>query len=255
MIYDCFTFLNENDLVEVRLRHLDPFVHRFVIVEGSRTHSGRPKDWKLDLERFAWAREKIIYIQAQLPEMQDRWDLERLQRHYILNGLQDAAQEYIVLISDCDEIPSHEGILRIPSMDLPKSFQMKACMWYANMVNREDVWVGTVAATMAQIRQIGFPRYFRQNRFGWYPRIENGGCHFSFLGSPDFISYKIGAFAHSEFDTPENRDPQTLKNRRELGLDPFGGGSFGEYDITDVNFPPYLRENRDKYPDIFKVWP
>ena len=39
MIYDCFTFFNELDLLEIRLNVLSQVVDKFVIVEMNRTHS------------------------------------------------------------------------------------------------------------------------------------------------------------------------------------------------------------------------
>ena len=40
-IYDCFTFFNEMDLLEIRLNELDPVVDRFVLVEATVTQRGR----------------------------------------------------------------------------------------------------------------------------------------------------------------------------------------------------------------------
>ncbi len=37
MIYDCFAFFNEMDLLEIRLNTLNDVVDRFVLVEATRT--------------------------------------------------------------------------------------------------------------------------------------------------------------------------------------------------------------------------
>ena len=42
-IYDCFTFYNELDLLELRLNELNDVVDKFVIVESEMTHSGNKK--------------------------------------------------------------------------------------------------------------------------------------------------------------------------------------------------------------------
>ena len=39
-IYDCFTFYNELDLLEIRLNILLPSVAYFVLVESTKTYSG-----------------------------------------------------------------------------------------------------------------------------------------------------------------------------------------------------------------------
>ena len=43
MIYDCFTFFNELDLLEIRLNELDLVVDKFVLVEANFTHQGKEK--------------------------------------------------------------------------------------------------------------------------------------------------------------------------------------------------------------------
>ena len=42
MIYDCFTFFNELDILELRLQLLYDVVDKFVLVESTKTHS----EWK-----------------------------------------------------------------------------------------------------------------------------------------------------------------------------------------------------------------
>ena len=54
MIYDCFTFFNELDLLELRLEFLDKYVDWFVISESSKTHSGqiKPLYYSINKKRF-----------------------------------------------------------------------------------------------------------------------------------------------------------------------------------------------------------
>jgi hypothetical protein len=42
-IIDCFTFFNELDMLEFRLTELDPYVDKFVIIESTKTFTGKPK--------------------------------------------------------------------------------------------------------------------------------------------------------------------------------------------------------------------
>ena len=46
MIYDCFTFFNELDLLEIRLNVLNQYVDKFVIVEATRTQNNKLKRCK-----------------------------------------------------------------------------------------------------------------------------------------------------------------------------------------------------------------
>lgn len=265
-IFDSFTFLNELNLLEIRLRHLYDHVDFFVIVEADRTHSGllKPFVYEENAARFSWAAPKIIHVKAQFSPTKDRWELEVLQRHYITRGLIGHAKlDDVVLISDCDEIPSHKAVNSVRTLtgQTTFGFAQKACGWYVNWYDPSTSWVGTVATSMANINSdailAGCPKYFRQNRFG-FPRMPDGGCHFTFTGDLEDVSAKIGAFAHAEFDIPENRDLTNLARRRTLGMDPFGGmgEARGQFlDLDDPNFPPYLREHGDLYPKLFKKTP
>ena len=45
MIYDCFPFFNEIDLLKIRLNTLDGVVDKFVIYESQYTFSGNIKEF------------------------------------------------------------------------------------------------------------------------------------------------------------------------------------------------------------------
>ena len=48
MIYDCITFFNELEMLDLRLNILNEYVDKFVIVEGNRTHTGAYKEFILE---------------------------------------------------------------------------------------------------------------------------------------------------------------------------------------------------------------
>ena len=43
MIIDAFTFFNEKELVQLRIKYLNDLVDYFVIVEANTTHAGKKK--------------------------------------------------------------------------------------------------------------------------------------------------------------------------------------------------------------------
>ena len=55
MIYDCFTFFNELDLLEIRLNVLNSAVDKFVLVEMTKTHSGVDKPLLYDENKELFA--------------------------------------------------------------------------------------------------------------------------------------------------------------------------------------------------------
>ena len=62
MIYDCFSYWDEDLLLDLRLNILDKIVDRFVIVEGDKTWQNNPKKLKFDVKKFQKFKDKIIYI-------------------------------------------------------------------------------------------------------------------------------------------------------------------------------------------------
>ena len=52
MVYDCFLFFNELELLEVRLNEMASFVDKFVIVEASETFRGAPKPFIFAIRSF-----------------------------------------------------------------------------------------------------------------------------------------------------------------------------------------------------------
>ena len=127
-IYDCFTFNNELDLLELRLNILNDKVDFFVLVEASKTHSGEDKDliFERNKKRFDRFLDKIIHIKIDdMPELinGNRWILENFQRNAIMRGLSDCKDDDVVIISDLDEIPNLkqiDGIIKTLNLNSDK---------------------------------------------------------------------------------------------------------------------------------------
>ena len=69
MLIDAFTYFNEKELVELRLKYLNPIVDHFVIIESNITFTGKEKKWnfpnvlKNNLKEFS---HKIQYHQLNI---------------------------------------------------------------------------------------------------------------------------------------------------------------------------------------------
>jgi len=121
-IYDCFTFFNEYDLLELRLGLLYDIVDYFVICELDVTQSGEKKQYNFEKvkNRYAKYLDKIIYLkETDAPSlrydkyintdnaaMNGDWSIENYQRNCIMHGLNNCKQDDLVIISDLDEIPN-----------------------------------------------------------------------------------------------------------------------------------------------------
>ena len=59
-IFDCTTFYSEDLMLDVRFNILNPYVHKFIIVESLYSHSGRKKKLNFDINKFSKFKNKII---------------------------------------------------------------------------------------------------------------------------------------------------------------------------------------------------
>jgi hypothetical protein len=106
MIIDCFSYFNEKELLELRLKMLYDYVDLFVITEGSHTHRGVKKSFTCEdvINDLGVPKDKIKIVPVYMPNYErekNPWVRERMQR--------DAAAAYIgdddvAFASDCDEI-------------------------------------------------------------------------------------------------------------------------------------------------------
>ena len=105
-IYDCFTFYNELDLLELRLTELYDFVDHFVLVEADTTYTSRPKPfyYEENKSRYSQWADKIIHIKVtDMPHDPDAWVNDRWQRDQIMRGIVEADDDDIIIVEDADE--------------------------------------------------------------------------------------------------------------------------------------------------------
>ena len=113
-IFDCFTFFNEKELLELRLKLLSPYVDYFVLVESNITFRGESKPFYFNIDRkeFLPYKDKIIHLKYETKSQKTNptdYSLEIQQRNYIFEGLKmigKCEKNDLIIISDLDEIPN-----------------------------------------------------------------------------------------------------------------------------------------------------
>ncbi len=227
MVYDCFIFNDELDLLELRLTFLADAADRFVLVEAERTLSGeqKPLHYELNKERFARFHHKIIHIIVPVNEMKP-WDYEFYQRNAIKNGLAQCEAADIIFISDIDEIVHIKEIISIKDLQLPALIEIPMYYYFFDLRTNADFFVNLVANwSFIQQADLG-------NRYHGYPllvknRITKGsvntGWHFSYLFGYDIAKYqeKIRSFSHQEYNAPYFLDPERIRKCVALKIDLF----------------------------------
>ena len=215
-IYDCFTFYNELDLLDLRLEQLYDWVDHFVIVEATSTFQNQPKPLYLkdNWSRYEKYQDKIIHVVADLKDT-DPWQNERHQRDSIMQGLVDASPHDIAIISDVDEFIRPEAIAQMRnSSALVFGLRVPYFNFKFNYMLVNDPEAYCVWATASRVEHLAGPEDMRRSRWtlnqfpynyndGTVQLIEHAGWHFTYLGNDEFIRTKIKSFAHSELNTVE----------------------------------------------------
>ena len=282
MIYDCFTFFNELDLLEIRLNVLAPVVDKFVIVEATRTHSGKPKSlyYETNKARYAMFADKIIHVvvddfsevKESSSAMEQAWARENIQRNAIIRGLEFAGAEDLVIISDLDEIPNLESARSF--MACPSGvarFEQRLGCYYLNMFTcaQKTMRAGSIMMrrrTLDDARICGRPdargdgvvsyvnegititkwrRYLRNERI-----IRNGGWHFSYLGGADVVAEKLKSIVEGGLVVDSTRLREYALARIANGEDILKRGERMVAREIDDFFPPYIRNNQQRYKDL-----
>ena len=264
-IYDCFTFFNELDLLEIRLQELYDSVDYFVIAESNMSHSGKPKGHMLleNWERFAPWHDKIRRIAVDdMPVTNNSWVREKFQRDALSRGLHDMASEDIVIVSDLDEIPRAEVISLIKEDENDYERYILRCPLYRyrfNYMKWHEVIVNhTIIVTRGRV--FTNPENERDFTHDWIPKpqdadytfVDHGGWHFSYLGDDENAKHKLRNFAHTEQNIPEIVDVLDINwmIRNKCGPNDKQYQERFEYVQMDDYFPKCVTENLEKYKQL-----
>jgi beta-1,4-mannosyl-glycoprotein beta-1,4-N-acetylglucosaminyltransferase len=247
MIYDCFPFLNELELLELRLHELEAVVDRFVLVEATTTFTNerKPLHYWENRRRFARWNSRIVHVIVEdMPGGPDPWTRDHHQRNSISRGLTGCHPDDVILISDVDEIPKSQQVLRYRDTPGVKAFQQALCYYLLNNVASE-AWFGTRMLTYRDLQRIGSAQAVRQTEG---TAVPDGGWHFSFLGGAGRIRRKLVAYAHQEFNTPVYLDPGRIGDHVATGADLFGRDL--NYRISaDLELPEFVRTHPARFSD------
>ena len=238
-IYDCFLFNNELDLLEIRLEEMNEHVDYFVLVEAVETFRGNPKPLHFNdnKERFAKFADKIIHLvnSHRLPTS-NPWAREKFQRNYIQKALWNCKRNDMIILSDVDEIVRKEKILPLieKARLSPIACKQKVYRFRFNRYNPIE-WYGSIAMPFHILKE-KTPEGIRRMR-NKIEYLDNGGWHFTSIGSVDNQILKFQSYSHVGYDIPKN-------NTREKIIEKMHTYPIVEIDET---FPKYLRENTEKF--------
>ena len=254
-IFDCFQYFNEDHIADLRFNILDKFVDKFVIVESTVNHQGKPKKLHFDIDRYKKFKNKINYIvvddtpeNIKKPHEGGESLVEQHQRNSIMKGLKNANDNDLINLYDVDEIPDLNKLNEFNKNNYAV-FSQKMFMYKLNFFNlKENNWHGSKICLKKNLKS---PQWLRNLKFKKYPFwridkprnlqiIENGGWHFAYLQSPTNISKKIKSFAHGEFNTANFSNKENIEEKIKMGKDIFDRNISYKKVAVDNSFPKYI---------------
>ncbi|MDE7267933.1 MAG: glycosyl transferase GT17 family protein [Lachnospiraceae bacterium] len=270
MVYDCFQFFNELDILKIRLNVLSPVVDRFVISEATETFSGlkKPLYYEENKELFAEFADRIIHVVVEDTPEGDTHYRDTFQKNAVTRGLKDCTDEDIIIFSDLDEIPNPDKIREIlQHFQKDKIYHFAQRLFYCYL-NMEEVsgsllsyagefegvahkkWIGTKMLSYQLLREqnlmLGELRFPERKKIGI--RVEDGGWHFGYMGGhgeKDIrkrVQEKVVSAAHQEYNSKHVLSNVT--DQIKDGKDIFGrNAQFVRCEI-DESFPKYIREHQ-----------
>jgi len=291
-IFDCTTFYSEDLMLDVRFNILNPYVHKFIIVESIYSHSGRKKKLNFDINKFSKFKDKIVYLVIEeepsdiiksknLSSSEKRMNsIKRIEQSYnfMMNGINDADDDDLICISDNDEIPNFESKhFQNSSSDI---FIFKQLFFYYKFNLFYDLipWYGTKACKKKKLKSFAWLRNLKNKKYPFWRVdtffselkqtnlhiIENGGWHFTNVKTPQEIYEKLSNFGHhNEFeeskitleDIKQSIEDRTVQYDHIADL-----RKKNKYDakyklkIIDNKFlPNYLVANKQNYKEWFDL--
>ena len=227
-------FFDEEMLLSLRLKTLNKYIDKFIIVESKYTHSGDKKKLIFDINKYAEFKNKINYVvtdnfaegietinsdddenKKNIKYIMNALKRENYQRDKITDGLLDASPNDWVIISDLDEIPNLDKInfTRINKKII--FFKQRVFYYKLNLELKNIHWIGSKAV---QKKNLISPQWLRNIKDKIYPKwrldiifskkkynnifcIDDGGWHFSYIKKPEDIEKKLKSYLHHrEYD-------------------------------------------------------
>ncbi len=274
MIVDTFIFLNELDLLEIRLHTLYNHVDRFVLVESNQSFSTLThKDifvFEENQARFDRFLDKVIYIKLfnEYKTHNDysllqrciskknsiAWMNEAFTRDCILRGLGDCQPDDIIMISDVDEFPRPDGVQKaigcLESASIV-GFGQRMYRYFLNCRDYDGYWYGTKLTKYSTFRELG-PEGVKATKI--YYSLDDTGWHFSSIGSMEQLLHKMKSYSHfdrcyrGKYKNIEYLEKALRLNVIEKGVDIYKfHNSRYKFEEIDGSYPPYLLDHQNRY--------
>jgi beta-1,4-mannosyl-glycoprotein beta-1,4-N-acetylglucosaminyltransferase len=273
-VYDLFLFSHELDWLDIRLNTLAPYVDYFVIVEGKTTFTHMPKPAILqdNWSKFSKYHSQMLHHVVEDPIDSARaWDHEDFYRNALLyetfpkfSSSQQASEGDVLIVSDIDEIPKPETMMLLRYCDIPDRLTLRSHFYYysfqwshfgvqwphpqvttyhgmGNTISPVDLRNGEGGPGFIFLRPL---QRWLQKADLWSSTWHCSSC----FATIKEMRTKMESFSHTPWNTPYNREKQTIVDRVRNGLDLFGrAGEYYNKTVNNRDVPAYILSNREQY--------
>ena len=293
-IFDCTNYFNEDVIYGLRLEILDKYVDKFIVAESLYSHSGQRKKLNFDINKYPKFKSKIHYIVVEnepqdiikldgLPYdhaqgMKRMNSLKRIKQQYdvLREGIKDAQNDDLIILSDCDEIPNLENLNKVNSKQII-IFKQLLFYYKFDLYHNAMTWYGSKGCLKKDLLTFNWLRniknktynfwridtFFSKNKYMNVKIIENGGWHFTNIKSPEDIHMKLSNYGeHNEFEMSDidlAKMSKLVKEKKVYfnhNLDKSNPNKYSYgHELVKINknlLPKFLVDNYLKFKDWFE---
>ena len=265
---DCFSYFDEDLILEIRLSTLYNYVDEFVICEATIDHAGNKKDLNFDIEKFKEYKSKINYfvvddLPKEVKKFKKNWHpahaRDQFQRNALARGITHCDPEDLIMISDLDEIPNPEKISDFKDKDDFVCFVQNNYLLKFNLLNiTEPYWYGTRMCKKKNLRSPQWLREIKARKLPFYkfykPRfsrfIHNGGWHFSSVKDAKGIYKKLNCYSEQQFNNRKYKDLSIIEKKILDKKDLFNRNYDYKVVKIDESFPKFIYKNQEKFRNL-----
>ncbi|KAI7336753.1 hypothetical protein KC367_g8885 [Hortaea werneckii] len=282
-VYDLFLLSSELDWLEIRLHTLSPYVDFFVIVESRTTFTGLKKPAYLEenWDKFKPFHRKIIHRVVEDPGSEvvggRTWDHEDFFRNALFDKVfadlvgtpKQANEGDVLVVSDIDEVPKPETLFVLRKCEFPDRLTLRSHFYYYSFQwsHKGEQWAHPQATSYRGLQNTILPKDLRNGEAGthgwffinhlraWWDKADlwDAAWHCSScFATIKAMQTKMESFSHTPWNTPKNRDPDTIVERVRNGKDLFGRPD-EVYERVDrveeglMDVPYYIVQNESRF--------
>ena len=292
-IFDCVPYFDENMMLDLRFNILNEHVFKFIIVEQLYTHSGEKKKQNFDINNFKKFKDKIEYFLIENEPkdlhkidtndtnylgLQRLNSLKRINIQYnkLKQGIHDADDNDLIMVSDCDEIPNMQNLDLKNFTNEIILFKQKIFYYKFNLLHENINWYGTKACRKKNLKSFEWLKYIKNKKYSFWRLdtllsnnkyinvdiINEGGWHFTNIKNYKDVYYKLQNYGeHNEFEKSglTTSDINNLIENKELyfnhTLDKTDPNKYSSKiklkKINDDILPNFLVNNKQNYSEWF----